>query len=145
MKYWKQFYNKCIGLQFYTGIFKVTEANVNKQEMPLSLPRRKDNSSFFMCACCAQWLQCCLTLWAPRGCSPPGAPSMGFSRQEHPSGLPCPPPGDLPNPGIGPTSLEAPALAGGFFTTSATRKYTDGDALIIYLELLIFWARYTKD
>ena len=28
--------------------------------------------------------------------------SMGFSRQEHWSGLPCPPPGDLPNPGIEP-------------------------------------------
>ena len=36
--------------------------------------------------------------------------SMGFSRQEHWSGLPCPPPGDLPNPGIEPTSPVAPAL-----------------------------------
>ena len=36
-------------------------------------------------------------------------PSMGFSRQECWSGLPCPTPGDLPNPGIGPTFL---ALAG---------------------------------
>ena len=31
--------------------------------------------------------------------------SMGFSRQEYWSGLPCPPPGDLPNPGIEPGSL----------------------------------------
>ena len=31
--------------------------------------------------------------------------SMGFSRQEYWSGLPCPPPGDLPDPGIKPTSL----------------------------------------
>ena len=46
--------------------------------------------------------------------------SMGCSRQESWSGLPCPPPGDLPNPGIKPTSLISPALAGGFFTTSAT-------------------------
>ena len=36
--------------------------------------------------------------------------SMGFSRQEHWSGLPCPPPGDLSNPGIEPMSPEAPAL-----------------------------------
>ena len=43
--------------------------------------------------------------------------SMGFSRQEDWSGLPCPSPGDLPDPAIKPTSL---ALAGGFFTTSAT-------------------------
>ena len=44
--------------------------------------------------------------------------SMGFSRQEHWNGLPCSPPGDLPDPGIEPTSLMSPALAGGFFTTS---------------------------
>ena len=42
--------------------------------------------------------------------------SMGVSRQEYWSGLPCPPPGDLPGPGIEPVSLVAPALAGGFFT-----------------------------
>ena len=46
--------------------------------------------------------------------------SMGFSRQEYWSGLPCLPPGHLPNPGIKPTSLTFPALAGGFFNTSAT-------------------------
>ena len=45
---------------------------------------------------------------------------MGFSRQGHWSGLPAPPPGDLPDPGIEPVSLMSPALAGGFFTTSAT-------------------------
>ena len=46
--------------------------------------------------------------------------SMGFFRQEYWSGLPCPPPGALPNPGIKPTSLTSPASAGRFFTTSAT-------------------------
>ena len=46
--------------------------------------------------------------------SPPGSsPSMGFSRQEYWSGLPFPPPGDLPNSGIKPAS---PVLAGRFFT-----------------------------
>ena len=45
--------------------------------------------------------------------------SMGFSRQEYWSGLPSPP-ADLPDPGIEPESLLAPALAGGFFTTNAT-------------------------
>ena len=45
---------------------------------------------------------------------------MEFSRHEYWSGLPCPPPGDLPDPGIEPTSLRSPALAGRFFTTSAT-------------------------
>ena len=47
---------------------------------------------------------------------------MGFSRQEYWSGLPCPPPGDLPSSGIKLTFLLSPALAGGFFTTSATRE-----------------------
>ena len=46
--------------------------------------------------------------------------SKGCSRQEHWSGLPCPPPEDLPNPGIEPTPLTSPALAGEFFTTSTT-------------------------
>ena len=46
--------------------------------------------------------------------------SMGFSRQEYCSGLPCPPPGDLPDPAMEPTSPMSPALAGRFFTTSAT-------------------------
>ena len=44
---------------------------------------------------------------------------MGFSRQECCSGLPFPPPGDLPNPGVKLVSLTSPALADGFFTTNA--------------------------
>ena len=44
---------------------------------------------------------------------------MGFSRQEYWNALPYPPPGDLPNPGVEPTSLTFPASAGAFFTTSA--------------------------
>ena len=46
--------------------------------------------------------------------------SMGFSRQEYCSELLCPPPGNLPDPGMEPVSLKSPALAGGFFTTTAT-------------------------
>ena len=46
--------------------------------------------------------------------------SMGFSRQEYWSGLPCPPPGDLPDSGIEPMSLTSPALTGEGFTTSTT-------------------------
>ena len=47
---------------------------------------------------------------------------MGFSRQEHWSGLPFPSPGDLPNPGIESLILMSPALAGKFFTISATQE-----------------------
>ena len=58
-----------------------------------------------------------VTLWTVA----PQAPlSLGFSRQEYWSGLPFPSPGDLPDPGIEPESLMFPALAGRFFTTSAT-------------------------
>ena len=46
--------------------------------------------------------------------------SIGASRQESWSGLPHPPPGNLPNPGIELTSLTSPSLAGGFFSTSVT-------------------------
>ena len=46
--------------------------------------------------------------------------SMELSRQEHWSGLPFPPPWDLPDPGIKTTSPASPGLAGGLFTTSAT-------------------------
>ena len=63
---------------------------------------------------------CILTLCDPIDHSPPGPLSMGFSRQEYFSGLPCPLPGDLPDPGIKSVSLMSPALAGGFFTTSAS-------------------------
>ena len=52
--------------------------------------------------------------------SPPGSSVMGFSRQEYWSGLPCPPPGHLSDPGIKPLCLVSPALAGGFFTTSTS-------------------------
>ena len=47
---------------------------------------------------------------------------MGFSRQEYWSGLPCPPPGDLPDPGVKPRSPAPPALAGGFFITEPPGK-----------------------
>jgi len=46
--------------------------------------------------------------------------SMGFFRQESWSGLPCPSPRDLPDPGVEPTFLVSPSLAGGLFTISAT-------------------------
>ena len=51
--------------------------------------------------------------------------SMGFSRQEYWSGFPCPPSGNLPDPGIEPMSLDSlmsPAVAGRFFTTSTTQE-----------------------
>ena len=77
--------------------------------------------------------------------------SMEFSRQEYWSRLPFPTPGNLPNPGIKPLSLASPALAGRFFTTSATWEAQDALYHIlnsvfesIYkLCLLYKWAEYT--
>ena len=61
----------------------------------------------------AKSLQSCPTLCYPMECSLPGSSVLGFSRQEYWSGLPSPPSGDLPKPGIEPMSLTSPALAGG--------------------------------
>ena len=57
--------------------------------------------------------------------------SMGFSRQEYWSGLPCPPPGALPNPGMEPMSLASAALAGRFFSTNATWEAKLKDTLLL--------------
>ena len=55
---------------------------------------------------CAKLLQSCPTLFDPVALQAPLF--MGFSRQEHRSGLPCPPPGDLPDPGIKPSFARSP-------------------------------------
>ena len=68
---------------------------------------------YLVCVCSVT--KSCLTLCNPVDCSLPG--SMGFSHQEYCSGLPCPPPGDLPDPGVETVSHGSPALAGRFFTT----------------------------
>ena len=62
----------------------------------------------------------CLPLCAPWTAGGQVPLSVEFSRQEYWRGLPFPAPGDLPDPGIEPTSFASPALAGGFFTTSTT-------------------------
>ena len=54
--------------------------------------------------------QLCLTLCNPMDSRPPGSSVHGFSRQEYWGGSPCPPPGDLHDPGIEPSSRVSPAL-----------------------------------
>ena len=65
---------------------------------------------------CFSRARLCMTPWTAALQAPL---SMGFSRQEYWSGVPYPPPRGLTNPGIRPMSLMSPALAYGFFTTSA--------------------------
>ena len=68
----------------------------------------------------AKLLLSCPTLCDPMDCSLPGSSVHGVLQARIWGGLPCPPPGNLPNQGIQPVSLMSPALAGGFFTTSTT-------------------------
>ena len=60
------------------------------------------------------------------------------SGQEYWSGLPCPPPRDLPNPGIEPASLKSPALAGGFLPEVLSSLFLVAD-LVINVENKCFW------
>ena len=86
-----------------------------------------------MCMC-SKLLQLSPTFGDPMVCQAPL--SIRFLRQEYWNGLPCSPPGDLPNPGIEPASLMSPALAGGFFATSATWEilyFTYGNILVSML------------
>ena len=72
--------------------------------------------------CLLSRLQLFTTTWTV-ACQAPL--SMGFSRQEYWSGVPCHPPGDLPDPGIEPVS---PALTGGFLPLS----HVASTALILF-------------
>ena len=81
----------------------------------LSIWRLTSYQIYVLCFCSAMSLF--VTPWTVT-CKAPL--SMGFSRQEYRNGLPCPSPGDLPNPGMEPVSVKSPALASRFFTTSTT-------------------------
>ena len=81
-------------------------------------PRAITNKTECVCMLnCFNRVQLFATLWTV-ACQ--AFLSMGFLRQEYWNGLPCPPSGNLPNPGIDLRSLIPPAFAGGFFITGAT-------------------------
>ena len=69
---------------------------------------------------CVHLLSCVRFFAAPLSVAHQTPVSMEFPRQGYWSGLPLPSPGELPDPGIEPESVVSLALAGGFFTTSAT-------------------------
>ena len=85
---------------------------------------------YHICVLCAKLLQSCPTLCHPMDCSLPGSSLLphglslpgssvhGILQTRLPEGLPFPPPGVLPEPGIKPVSLKSPASAGSFSTTS---------------------------
>ena len=107
---------------FYTSLLAFNPVSLNT--VPQWLDKSRIHHTFTkiskVCVCVLSLfshVQFSATLWTA-ACQCP--PSMGSSRQEYWSGLPSPPPGDLPDPRIELTSLMSPALAGKFFTTSAT-------------------------
>ena len=75
--------------------------------------------NYFCCTCVCVCSLISNFLWPHGGACQVPLP-MEFSRQEYQSRLPFPSPGNLPDPGIKPLFLASPAVAGGFFTTSAT-------------------------
>ena len=91
---------------------EVTFSGVSFQQSSLG-------GNIYHCACVFS----CVRLFLTPGTVARQAPlSMGFSRQEHWSGLPFPTPGHHPNLGINPLSLASHALSDGFFTTAPTGK-----------------------
>ena len=80
-------------------------------------PRLKTKRHTVCVVCMLSRVRLFVTLWTAAHQAPL---SLGFSRQEDWSGLPCPPPWDRPDPGIEPVSLKSPALASRLFTSSAT-------------------------
>ena len=87
-----------------------------------------------VCVCVCKVAQSCLfaTLWT---LARQASLAMGFSRQEYWSGLPCPPPENLPNPEIDHVSFVSPALANEFFTTNTT-----WEAPYTYIFFFIFFS-----
>ena len=80
------------------------------------------NGSWILCVCVLSYFSRVWLFATPRTIARQAPLSAGFSRQEYWSGLPFPPPGELPNSGIKPTSPATPALAGRFFTTELPGK-----------------------
>ena len=100
------------------------------------LPPDNNLSMSIMLFVCAQWLNRVQIFATPWTIAHQVLLSMGFPRKEYWSGLPFPPPEDLPNPGIKPMSLVAPALVGKFFIIEPPGKPT---------VLLIFTSVYPSD
>ena len=92
-------------------------------QMPSALGRKVLSSSMcashFSISVCSV-AQSCPTLYDPMDCSPRGFSVHEIFQAGILAWVACPPPGDLPNPGIEPMFPVSPALASGFFTTSTT-------------------------
>ena len=87
---------------------RVLSWDFNKRSLTMGKMRSNRNMCVCVCVCVSTQSLSCVQLFGTTWTAACQAPlSMGFHRREYCSGLPCPPPGDLPNPGIEPMS---PAL-----------------------------------
>ena len=94
-----------------------------------------------LCACSVT--KSCPTLCDPMDCSPRQAPrSMGFSRQEYWRGWPCPPPGDLPNPGI---KLRSPALQADFLPSEPPGRPGLGSSYFYIFTFYVLYVHFISD
>ena len=98
-------------------------------------PKRTDGHALWSKSACMISrfcrVQLFVTLWT-RACQAPR--SMGFSSQEYWSGLPRPPPGQLPDPGTKSASLPSHALAGRFFFTTSGIREAHGARVFLFKE-----------
>ena len=88
------------------------------RELKIRLLELESRLSPFLTVYCTKSFQLCPALYDPTDYSLLAPLSMGFFRQEYWGRLPCPPPGDLPDPEVEPRSSTSPALAGRFFTNT---------------------------
>ena len=113
-----------VAVRMFCSLKCNSKANMNFFFLVHDFTDRRLALSVCVCVCvCAHALSCFsqfqlfVTLWSVARQVPL---PMGFSRQEYCIRFPFPSPGNLAYPGIEPGSLMSPALADGFFTTSAT-------------------------
>ena len=92
---------------------------------------------------CAKSLQSCPTLCNPMDCTLPG--SSGVLQIRILDRLPCPPPGDLPNPGIKPTSFMSPAWQAGSLPLASTSKHPNSHDSFSVMPDHICWEKKKEE
>ena len=94
-----------------------------------------------LCPCMWVYMKLCLTLCHPRDCSPSHSSVHGILQQEYWSGLPCPSPGDFPDPGIELSSLLGLQhwKAGSLPLTSPTTKLITLKFILFSLDYEVLW------
>ena len=132
LAYWVQHFHSIISSWKYPTILKTSLISSSRAKSasfsPLSsfqcVSKVSSYSSIgFNWGCMHAWVLCHFSGMLPPCTVARQAPLfMRFSSQEYWSGLPCSPPGDLPDPGMEPVPLTLPVLANRFFTMSTTWK-----------------------